>query len=384
MTAVYFDNAATTVQKPVEVAERVYQTIQSQQFGNPARGSHDFSLNSFREVEKVRNLVKELVHSPETYEVVFAANATTALNMAIKGTILRGQKIVTTTWEHNAVLRPVYQVVKERSAEVEFISSTPISGDLNYEEFERTIKQMKPDVVIVNHGSNVTGNILDLTRIKFWKQQYGFLLIVDASQTMGQVSIDLSDGLIDILCFTGHKSLYGPTGTGGLCVRKELMIEPLITGGDGIQSFSMVQPQTYPILLEAGTMNVAGISGLGAGLEYILEKTPARIQLGLQQLRDAFLSGLSNNNNIVLYQNDDLVHTGVVSFNLVGIDSAEVSNYLWEHHQIATRPGYHCAPKMHEVLGTKKTGTVRCSFSNFNTYEEIEHVTQIINELSRK
>ncbi len=381
--SIYFDNAATTAIKPKEVAQVVSETLLSGDYGNPARGSHDYSLNSFREVSLVRQQVKELLSAPDDYEVVFTNNATASINMMIKGLINEGDHVIATSWEHNAVLRPIYQLAEEKKVTFDIVTSEKKTGVLNFEQLEKSI-QNKTTTLIVNHGSNVTGNIVDLEKIKNISQKYKLKLIVDGSQTMGQYPINLEDGLVDAFCFTGHKSLYGPTGTGGICLKRDLetVINPLISGGDGMQTFSEIQPKELPVLLEAGTMNVVGIKGLGAGIDYINQYGVQQIHQYVNSLAESFIYGVKNNPLIDLYGDFNLERSGVVSINFKGVDSAIVSDRLWEDYGIAIRPGYHCAPLMHEALGTKEQGTLRFSFSSFNTREEVEIAINALNELS--
>ncbi|MDT2830420.1 aminotransferase class V-fold PLP-dependent enzyme [Vagococcus carniphilus] len=383
--SIYFDNAATTAIKPKEVAQAVYETLLSGEFGNPARGSHDFSLNSFRDVSMVRQQIKELLKASDQYEVAFTNNATLSLNMMIKGLIGEGEHVVTTSWEHNAVLRPLYQLAEEKKVTFDVVPSDLKTGMLDVDFLEKAIKK-ETTTLLVTHGSNVTGNIMDLKRVKKIAQKHQLRLIIDGSQTMGQYPVSLEDGIVDAFCFTGHKSLYGPTGTGGICLKRELEkdLTPIISGGDGMQTFSKIQPRELPVLLEAGTLNVAGIKGLGAGIDYVNQRGVKAIHQYVNDLANVFISGIKDNPLIEIYGDFTAERAGVVSINLKNIDSATVSDVLWEDYGIAIRPGYHCAPLMHETLGTKDQGTLRFSFSTFNTLEEIEVAIKAINELSKE
>lgn len=383
--SIYFDNAATTAIKPKEVAQAVYETLLSGEFGNPARGSHDFSLNSFRDVSMVRQQIKELLKASDQYEVAFTNNATVSLNMMIKGLIGEGEHVVTTSWEHNAILRPLYQLAEEKKVTFDVVPSDLKTGMLDFDFLEKAIKK-ETTTLLVTHGSNVTGNIMDLKRVKKIAQKHHLRLIIDGSQTMGQYPISLEDGIVDVFCFTGHKSLYGPTGTGGICLKRELEkdLTPLISGGDGMQTFSKIQPRELPVLLEAGTLNVAGIKGLGAGIDYVNQRGVKAIHQYVNDLANVFISGIKDNPLIEIYGDFTAERAGVVSINLKNIDSATVSDVLWEDYGIAIRPGYHCAPLMHEALGTKDQGTLRFSFSTFNTLEEVEVAIKAINELSKE
>ncbi|MEO1771457.1 cysteine desulfurase [Enterococcus sp. 665A] len=374
--SLYFDNAATTVHKPSVVAKRVAEVLSADSFGNPSRGAHLYSLRAYQVVEETREAIKKLFHATEGYEVAFTNNATVALNEVLKGIIRPGDHVITTSWEHNSVLRPLYQL-EQAGAQLDFVTSETSTGCLNYQEFEEKVRP-ETKVVVCNHASNVTGNVLDLERVKAFCKKYDLLLVLDISQTAGVLSIDLGDEEIAAVCFTGHKSLYGPQGTGGVCVRKDIVVEPVLTGGDGMRSFSKTQPKEFPTLLEAGTANVPGIAGLGAAVQWGLENpAPAQEIVGRY-----FIKRLQELPNISVYGDMNQQRVNVFSLNIADADSALVSDLLWEDYEIATRSGYHCAPLMHEALGTAARGTVRFSFSRFTTQEEIDQVVQALSEVA--
>ncbi|SAM79982.1 cysteine desulfurase [Enterococcus faecium] len=344
------------------------------EYGNPSRGAHGYSLAGFRVAEKARNQVKELFNADQRYEVAFTNNATVSLNEVLKGLIQPGDHVVTTSWEHNSVLRPLYQL-EAQGARFDVISSEAVTGRLNYQEFAEKVRS-ETKAVVCNHASNVTGNLLDLEWVKDFCTERGLYLIIDASQTAGVVPIDLSDGKISALCFTGHKSLYGPQGTGGVCLRKDLPLEPVLTGGDGMQSFSKVQPKELPTLLEAGTMNIPGIAGLTASLQWLKDREPS------EKLGAYFYQELQTIEGLTIYGDFTGPRVDVFSLNIKDAESAIVSDLLWEEYQIATRPGYHCAPLMHEALGTADRGTVRLSFSSFTTKAEVDKTLAAIKNLA--
>ena len=215
----YFDNAATTAQKPQVVAQAVYDALRGGLLGNPSRGAHAYSLRAYGLVLQAKELVKTLFHAGEAYDVAFTHNSTAALNMVLKGLLGAGDHVLTTTWEHNAVLRPLYQLEQQGMA-VDFIGSEAGTGTLRYDELEQKLRP-STKAVVCNHASNVTGNVMDLERVKAFCRKHSLMLVVDASQSAGAYPIDLSDGVVTALCFTGHKSLYGPGGTGGVCIRKD-------------------------------------------------------------------------------------------------------------------------------------------------------------------
>lgn len=371
--SIYMDNAATTAQKPAVVAEAM-TAILTGEYGNPSRGAHGYSLAGYRVAEKARNQVKDLFKADQRYEVAFTNNATVALNEVLKGLIQAGDHVITTAWEHNSVLRPLYQL-ETQGASFDVISSEAMSGRLNYAEFAEKIRP-ETKVVVCNHASNVTGNLLDLEWVKNFCEEHELYLVIDASQTAGVVPIDLSDGRVAAVCFTGHKSLYGPQGTGGVCLLKDLPVEPVITGGDGMQSFSKVQPKELPTLLEAGTLNIPGLAGLAASIQWLQEKE-AKTQLG-----DYFCQELQKIDGVTIYGDFDNPRVDVFSINIKDAESAIVSDLLWEEYEIATRPGYHCAPLMHEALGTADRGTVRLSFSSFTTKAEVDTVLAALQNLA--
>ncbi|MGG5372266.1 aminotransferase class V-fold PLP-dependent enzyme [Enterococcus sp. AZ196] len=372
---IYLDNAATTAQKPVVVAEAMTQILTGE-YGNPSRGAHGYSLAGFRVAEKARNQIKELFNADQRYEVAFTNNATVSLNEVLKGLIRAGDHVITTSWEHNSVLRPLYQL-EAQGASFDVVSSEAVTGRLNYEEFaEKLCPETK--AVVCNHASNVTGNLLDLKWVKDFCEEHGLYLIIDASQTAGLIPIDLSDGKIAALCFTGHKSLYGPQGTGGVCLLKDLPIEPVITGGDGMQSFSKVQPKELPTLLEAGTINIPGIAGLTASVQWLMKKDSS------EKLGDYFYQELQKIEGLTIYGDFNSPRVDVFSVNIKDAESAIVSDLLWEEYQIATRPGYHCAPLMHDALGTADRGTVRLSFSTFTTKAEVDTALEALKNLASR
>ena len=380
--SIYFDNAATTVQKPPQVTEAIYEALSSQKYGNPSRGAHGYSLNAYHKIFEGRQRIKQLFSATDAYEVAFTANSTMALNEVLKGLLVPGNHVLTTSWEHNSVLRPLYQLEADGCA-VDFISSDPLTGALHYEELQEKLRP-ETTMLVCNHASNVTGNVLDLDRMKEFCQDHGLRLVVDASQTAGAYPIDLSDEAIDAVCFTGHKALGGPEGTGGVCLKKNLDLQPQITGGDGVYSFSHTQPKEIPGVLEAGTMNSPGIMGLSAGVQCILDRGLDDIMARQAALSDLFIKGIKAIPNIVLYGDFTGPRVSVFSLNIDEADSALVSDILWEEYEIATRSGYHCAPLMHEVLGTKDKGTVRFSFSNFTQEEEVKSALKALKKIAKQ
>ncbi|WP_320163268.1 aminotransferase class V-fold PLP-dependent enzyme [uncultured Trichococcus sp.] len=380
----YFDNSATTLKKPAAVAEAVYHAIADGQLGNPARGSHTVSLNALRVTETLRQKTAALFGVPEAANVAFTANATASLNMVLKGLLTPADHIITTVTEHNAVLRPLYQL-EEQGAALSFVSVDAF-GTLRYPDFERLLR---PDTraVVVNHASNVTGNAVDLEWIGSFCREHDLIFIVDASQSAGVLAIDVMKQHIDILCFTGHKGLYGPQGTGGICLGdRSLAFVPVFTGGSGFHSFDKQYPTAMPTLFEAGTQNVHGLAGLSAGLDYIQQKGLDTISRHLQKLTFLFHEQIQDIPGIILYGSfaENIERAPVVSLNLEGWSSGDLSDALFMDYAIAVRPGAHCAPLIHQAFGTEKTGMVRFSFSSFNTLEEIDYAAKALKNLAEE
>ena len=326
--------------------------------------------------------VKQLVHAGPAYDVAFTHNSTTALNMVIKGLLRKGDHVISTTWEHNAVLRPLYEMGKE-GVTLDFVRSDSKTGALCYEEFEKLLRH-ETKAVVCNHASNVTGNIIDLDFIKAFCKRHELMLIVDISQTAGAYPIDLSDDIVTAACFTGHKSLYGPGGTGGMIVKTDVDVKPLITGGDGIHTFDKEFPHTVPGVFEAGTENIAGIAGLEAGIQLLLERGEEDIVRTQRELSDLFIKGLQEIPNLTLYADLTRPRVNVFAINIGEAEAALVGEILWEEYAMATRAGFHCAPLIHKELHTDKRGIVRFSFSLFTTKQEVEAALAALRDIAKR
>ncbi len=366
---IYLDNAATTLHKPPQVAEAVLHAMTT--MGNAARGAHSGALEASRTVFGTREKLARLFACQRADHVVFTANSTEALNIAISGLIHKGDHVISTDCEHNSVLRPLYRLEEERGVKLDFVPADR-RGLVDYADFERL---MRPDTraVVCTHCSNLTGNILDIGRIAGIAHSRGALLIVDASQTAGTVPIDMQALGVDVLCFTGHKGLMGPQGTGGLCIRPDVEIDPWKVGGSGVHSYDRHQPKEYPTRLEAGTLNSHGIAGLSAALDVILERGVADIQRAEHALMQRFYDGVRGISGVTVYGDFSAPERGaIVALNIRDYDSSAVSDELAVTYGIATRPGAHCAPRMHRALGTTEQGAVRFSFSCYNTEQEVD------------
>lgn len=375
---IYFDNAATTMKKPDCVIQAVVQAMTS--MGNSGRGSHEASLDASRVIYETRELLASYFHAEDPRQVAFTLNSTESLNTAILGLLGAGDHVITTVMEHNSVLRPLYRLEKE-GASLSFLPCDE-RGRLCYEKLDACLRK-ETRAVVCTHASNLTGNSVDLQRIGDFCRAHHLLFIVDASQSAGVLPIDMQKMGIDVLCFTGHKGLYGPQGTGGLCVRKGLTVRPLKSGGIGIQTYRKEHPLEMPTALEAGTLNGHGIAGLHAALLYLNQIGTEEIHRREKALMDRFYRGVKDVDGVTVYGDfDDENRTAVVALNIRDYDSSEVSDNLAETYGICTRPGAHCAPLMHQSMGTVDQGMVRFSFSLFNTEEEIDIGIRAVKELA--
>ena len=376
---IYLDNAATTLHKPPCVIDAVVNAMQT--MGNSGRSAHAESLAASRTIYAAREALAALFGCERADHVCFTANSTEALNIAISGLLAPGDHVLSTDLEHNSVLRPLYREM-ERGVSVSFLPADR-KGCIDYADFDRLL-QTNTKAVICTAGSNLTGNLLDLTRIGAFCAAHGLLFVVDASQTAGVFPIDLRAQHISVLCFTGHKSLLGPQGTGGLCIRPGVEIRPLLRGGSGVHSFDPDQPAAYPTRLEAGTLNSHGLAGLHAALEYLLAEGVENLYAREHTLMRRFYLGVRDIPGVRVYGDFSApCRAAIVSLNIRDLDSGEVSDALLQGWGIATRPGAHCAPRLHQALGTREQGAVRFSFSPFNTPQEIDTAVRAVADLAR-
>ena len=376
---IYLDNAATTLRKPPCVVQAVTEALCS--LGNSARGTHSGSLDAARTVYSARAKLAALFGCPSAERVVFTANSTQALNMALCGLLEHGDHVISTDLEHNSVLRPLYRLEQERNVALSFVPADR-NGQLNYDAFEALVRP-ETRAVVCTHASNLTGDLVDLSRVGAFARTHGLTLIVDASQTAGVFPIDMTSSGIGILCFTGHKSLMGPQGTGGLGLADGVSLRPWAVGGTGVKTFERFQPEDYPVRLEAGTLNGHGIAGLSAAVDFIQATGMDCIRAHEQALAHRFYEGVRSLPGIRLYGDFFRERAPVVALNLGDYDSAAVADELSETYGIATRPGGHCAPRLHAALGTKEQGAVRFSFSWFNTEAETDEAIRALKELAQ-
>lgn len=377
---IYLDNAATTRTKPPAVARAVLEALSS--YGNCGRGGHEGALSAARTIYETREKLAALLGCPRADHVCFTQNSTQALNIAISGLLSPGDHIISTDLEHNSVLRPLYRL-RDAGAAVDFVPADR-RGRLDYGGFERLLRP-ETKAVVCTHASNLTGDAVDIRRVGNFAGEHGLLFILDASQTAGVLPINMEAMGISALCFTGHKSLLGPQGTGGLCLREGLEVRPFAVGGTGVQSYSETQPAEYPTRLEAGTLNGHGLAGLNAALDFLNETGVEAVHAREDALARRFYEAIRDLPGVTVYGDFDApVRAPIVTLNIGTLDSAQVSDELAERFGIATRPGAHCAPRLHRALGTEDQGAVRFSWSYFNTEEETDQAAEAVRVLAQE
>lgn len=375
---IYLDNAATTMHKPKEVIDAVVEAMTS--LGNAGRGANEASLSAARIIYDAREKLCRFFNGEDPRQIVFTSNSTESLNIAVKGLLEPGDHVITTMLEHNSVLRPLYEMEKKGVALT--IIKADKKGRFSLEEMEAAIRP-ETKMIVCTNGSNLTGNYVDIGKVGGMAHRHDVLFVVDASQTAGVFPIDVRNMQVDVLCFTGHKGLLGPQGTGGMYVREGLAIRPLKSGGSGVQTYSKTHPREMPTALEAGTLNGHGIAGLRAGVEYIENTGLDTIRAREQELMWRFYEGVKEIPGVTVYGDfDSRERCAIVSLNIGDYDSSEVSDALLTEYGISTRPGGHCAPLMHEALGTVEQGAVRFSFAHSNTEEEVDIAINAVRELA--
>jgi cysteine desulfurase/selenocysteine lyase len=379
---IYLDNAATSWPKPPGVIEAMVRFME-QVGANPGRSGHRRSVEAGRLVYHTREALADLFHLADPLRIVLTPNVTYALNLVLRGLLRPGDHVVTGSMEHNAVMRPLRALAEEGVALT--VVQCFYEGSLDPEEIRRALRP-QTRLVVLNHASNVSGTILPIAEVGRIVREAGILLLVDAAQTAGTLPIDMEGMGIDLLGFTGHKGLLGPTGTGGLGIGPRVTVDelaPLVRGGTGSRSEHEIQPDFLPDKFESGTLNAVGFAGLLAGLEYIQARGRDAIRAHEMALTRRLLTGLREISGVTLYGPGDAEkQVAVVSFNVAGRTPADVAQALDETYDIACRPGLHCAPAAHRTLGTFPTGTVRFGMGAFNTAEEIEETVRAIVEIA--
>ena len=381
---IYLDNGATSFPKPEAVIQAM-TAFMREVGGNPGRSGHRLSIEAGRVIFETREKIAALFGIGDSSRVIFGQNATEAINLGLKGLLRSGDHVITSSMEHNSVMRPLRALEKEGLD----LTVVPCSreGFLDPAEIQRAIKK-NSRMVVLNHASNVVGTLLPLEPVGNICRNHGILFMVDAAQTAGVIPIDLEKEKIDLLAFTGHKALFGPPGTGGLVIGRrvdEKTLQPLKRGGTGSRSEFEEQPDFLPDLCESGTPNGVGLAGLRAGLEFVLGVGIEKIRDHERKLTAGLIQGLLRIPGALVYGSGDAEkQCAVVSLNLEKWVPSELSFRLDEEFGILTRVGLHCAPSAHRTIGTFPEGTVRVSMSYLNTEEEVEQTLQAINTLARK
>lgn len=381
---IYFDNAATSWPKPPEVKKAMVKFME--EIGaNPGRSGHLLSIEAARILYETREAFSTLFRVKDPSRIVFTLNATESINLALKGLLRPGDHIITSSMEHNSVMRPL-RYLEKKGVELSILPCSS-NGTLNPQDAERKI-QSNTKMIILNHASNVTGTLLPIKEVGLIARNHNLLFLVDAAQTAGAYPIDMETEKIDLLAFTGHKSLYGPQGTGGLVIGErieEKEMTPLKQGGTGSRSEFEEQPDFLPDRFESGTPNGVGIAGLLAGIQFVLEKGTEHIRQYESNLIEKLINGLEEIPRIKLYGSENKEERmATLSFNIAQLSPSNVSFYLEKEFGILCRPGLHCAPSAHKTMGTFPEGTVRFSLSYFNTEEEVDRAIDALNSIAKE
>lgn len=379
---IFLDNGATSYPKPEDVY--VFMDAFYRSYGvNPGRSGYDLCVEAGQMVERTRKMLAEFFNLSDPNRVCFSYNSTDALNLAIFGLVKPGDHVLTTNLEHNSVLRPLFHLAQDSGVEVEHLPFDE-GGFVDPDEFARRFKK-NTALVVVNHASNVIGTVQPIREIGRRCRERGIVFAIDASQSAGKVPIDMEADFLDVVCFTGHKSLLGPTGIGGLCVREGVTVRLTRAGGTGVRSAQRTHLEEYPYRLEYGTMNVMGVAGLNAGLKWIAGRGMAALHHEEMRLARILRDGLAAIDGVSLYcQRGDLKdHIAVVPCNVSGLEAVNTSTLLDVDHNIATRSGLHCAPRVHEQLGIDKIGgAVRFGIGPFNTEDHIRKAIAAIADIA--
>jgi len=380
---IYFDNAATSWPKPAAVTEAMAHFM-TEVGANPGRSAHRRSIEAGRIIYETRDALARLFNVDDPLRIVFGSNATEALNLALRGILRPGDHVVTSSMEHNSVMRPLRAMEEEGVVEIAVVPCSS-EGFLDPADLEAAIR---PDtrMIALNHASNVVGSFLPVAEAGAIARNHDLLLLVDAAQTAGAHPLDMKAMEIDLLAFTGHKALFGPQGTGGLCIGERVGvgdIQPLKQGGTGSRSKREEQPRFLPDMCESGTPNTVGLAGLGAGVRFVLEQGVEEIRVHEVELTRRLIAGLLDIPGVVVYGGHDAeMQTAAVSFNVEGLASSDVGLMLDEAYGIMSRVGLHCSPAAHRTIGTFPVGTVRFGLSLFNTVEEVDVALTAVREIA--
>ena len=377
---IYLDNAATTYPKPNEVYDAILDCMKN--YGaNPGRAGHKLAMRAGREIYDTRENIAKLFNIENPMNIIFTSNATDSLNLAIKGVVKEGDHIITTSMEHNSVIRPI-KALEENGVENTIVECNK-EGFLNCEDIEEAIKP-NTKLIVTTHASNVCGTLIDIKKVGEIAHKHNIIYLVDASQTAGVYDIDVKDMHIDMLAAPGHKCLLGPQGTGLLYVKDSLTLKILKEGGTGSQSEDLFQPNLVPDRYESGTHNTPGIAGLNAGIKFILQEGIDKIREHEEKLCQYMLDRLNEIPNIQIYGSKSAKdRAAVISINIGNMDSGEITFLLDSEYDIATRSGIHCSPLAHKTLGTLEKGAVRFSLGYFNTEEDVDKAIEALKLISQ-
>jgi cysteine desulfurase family protein len=375
---IYLDNGATSFPKPEEVY--AFMDTFYRNFGvNPGRSGYDLCMETGAVVDDTRKLLMNFFNGTDPDRLCFSYNSTDALNLIIFGMLQPGDHAISTTIEHNSVLRPLYHLSRD-GVEVDYV---PFDGG-GFVDPDEIKKKFRPNtkLVIVNHASNVIGTVQPIREIGKYCREAGIPFAIDASQSVGKIPIDMEEQYIDVIAFTGHKSLLGPTGIGGLYVREGIEIRHTRAGGTGVRSADRAHLDEYPWRMEYGTGNIVGIAGLNAGVKWVLEKGLSAIHEHEMHLAEMLRDGLADIAGVTLYCQEDLTdHIAVLTFNIDGMEAVEVGTWIDVNHNIACRTGLHCAPLVHDQLGTTEVhGSVRFGIGPFNTEQHIQAAIEAVQD----
>ncbi|MEQ3346487.1 aminotransferase class V-fold PLP-dependent enzyme [Peptoniphilus senegalensis] len=375
---IYLDNSSTTLIKPDVVSKTLYDAIASRKFSNPSRGFYDEAINSSQAVYDVREIFADFFGLDDPLNIAFTANITTSLNLVLSSLFKKGDHIITSLTEHNSVLRPLYQL-EDRGLELSFIDIDE-NYNLKLYELEKYLKK-NTRAIVITAESNVSGAVTDLDYLYDFAIEHDLLLIVDGAQAAGTVKIKFNERKYPrlIFCLTGHKALFGPSGTGAIIDLSGEKFKNVFTGGSGVNSFDRFNPVEMPDVFEYGTINFHSIIALGAGVKFIDEIGIDKVSEKIHALRRKLFYGIKEIPGIKLYCNEK--NSSIVSFNYKDYVSSEISEKLYKMSKIASRGGIHCAPLFHERVGTRDKGIVRLSLSYFNSEDEIDKTIETIKML---
>ena len=377
---IYLDNSATSWPKPENVYKEVERVLKN--CGNPGRGGHRMALESGKIIFESRQEICEIFNVKDPMRIVFTSNTTQALNMALKGVLKYKDHVITSSMEHNSMIRPL-MALKEKGTEITVIKGDE-NGEIDVENIKKEIRE-NTKLIAITHASNVTGTIMPIKEIGDIARKNNILFLVDAAQTAGVIPIDVEEFNIDLLAFPGHKGLYGPQGTGGLYIREGIDIIPLIEGGTGSESESIYQPNLMPDKLESGTLNTPGIAGLKEGIKFIKKIKIESIKKHEKNLIKMLIEGLEQIKNVKIYGPKNLDNrTGSVSITVDNMDVGDISYILDKKYNIAARAGLHCAPLAHSTIGTLESGTLRFGIGYFNNIDEIKETIRAIEIICKK